>query len=126
MFPLFKKDVKPVIRFLFTKQHRDQVMTWDDEITIYKIGTQATDISPEAVKILTAHFMVDETNQAIPEERALKILGKLNKIDREEVFAKLQAAIVEAIVPKANGSDSSSKPDPGSAETLPNGQPVSE
>lgn len=101
-------------------------MTWDDEITLYKIGTGVKDISPEAVKFLTAHFMVDENNQVIPEEKALRVLGKLNKIDREDVFAKLQAAIVEAVVPKANGSDSSSKPDPGSAGTLPNGQPVSE
>lgn len=126
MMNFLKKDEPVKIRFCFTKEHREQNMTWDDEIVMYQLakteGEDAKDIDPLAIKIMAAHLMVDEKQNPIPEEKALKVLGKLNTPDRNAAFAKLKEAVQESIIPKEIGSDSTLPTQAGQATgTLPNG-----
>lgn len=107
MFPLFKKDESVKPRFLFTQQHRDQQLEWNDEIVLHKLFTGDKTVSPEALIVTVARLMVDEKNQPIPEEKAVKILGKMKKPDREETFAKLIEAVKDEFLPNPTGGDSS-------------------
>lgn len=118
----FLKDKNVKVKFMFTQQYREQHLDWDDEITLYKMATGEKLIDPQSIKFLTAHLMVDENNQPVPEEKALKILGKMNKPDRDEVFAKLGQAIRDNAFPNLTGSDSNLPSTAGQeTATLPNG-----
>lgn len=121
MFPFLKKE-DPKIRFTFDQQHRDLYVSWDDEIVLYKLMRGEKDVNPEAIKYMAAHLMIDEKGQSIPEDKALKILGKLNRVDQKEIFAELVKTINESIIPNSTGGDSTL---PGAVgqepETPPNG-----
>lgn len=121
MFPFLKeKTVK--IRFLFDGELRKKRMTWDDLETLELM--QEGQSSPRRLKLLAAHFMVDEKNQPISEEQALKTLGKLTEEEIKDVLAQFTQAIQEAAVPNASGPSLTSTPKAGSEETPPAGSQV--
>jgi hypothetical protein len=71
--------------------------------------------------MFVARFMVDKNDQYLPEEKAIAILDELSPTDFKNVTTQFMEAVQERIVPKANGSNSTSPQEVGSRETLPNG-----
>ncbi len=98
MFDFLQKDTKIRLSVDFEE------LTWDDLETLEKI--RSNQIPVAGLKTLAAHCMVDENGVPVPEDKALKILGKLKKKDREEVLTKFFDAMQEALVPNPKGSDS--------------------
>lgn len=115
MFPFLNKDANVKIRFLFDSEIRRKRMTWDDLTTLELM--REGEVSPRGVKLLAAHFMVDERHQPIEEAKALKILGRLTEDEIEDVLNTFSEAILEAAVPKVKGNGSNSPSEVGLVET---------
>jgi hypothetical protein len=121
MFNFLNKDKPVKIRFFFNNEHRRKNMTWDDKETIEMIQEGERSQMNRRLKLLMAHFMVDENNQAIPEDVALKILGRLNEEDQEEVARQFTETMQNSAVPPTNGSNSIQLQEAGLMTTLPDG-----
>ena len=122
MFPsLFNKKDKPVkIKFLFDTEAIKKRFTVFDKITFEHLqgGVEET----ERLVILMSHFMVDEKNEPISEEKGISTIVRLNQIDYADVAKKFIEAMQEVAIPKASGSSSNLPSDRGQEVPLPPGQ----
>ncbi|HEU4341007.1 MAG TPA: hypothetical protein VFU31_05500 [Candidatus Binatia bacterium] len=90
-----------------------------DQITIDRL--RHGDRSDERLYIMMSHFMVDEKNQFIGEEKGMKILEKLTSEDSEQVIKQFLEAFQNTAVNPPSGNGSTSTPEAGLVETLPAG-----
>ena len=120
MFSLWNKDKPVKIRFYFDAETRRKRLTWDDLETVELM--QEGRVSIGRLKELAARFMVDEKNEYLPHEKAVKVLGSLVEADIQDVLTQFVAALNEAAVPKASGNGSNSPSEAGQATPFPDGQ----
>lgn len=119
MFPFLNKDKAVKIRFFLSPETNKKQFTVFDQITFERY--QNGQASNERFYILMSHFMVDEKNQFLGEEKAMRVLEKLSTEEAEQTIRQFLEAFQESAVPKANGSGSTLTPIPGQVETLPAG-----
>jgi hypothetical protein len=93
------------IRFFITEQAVN-----DLEVDDYEALERAQDgdVKMYRLRRLMCRFMVDENNQPVPFEQALKITGKLKIAELKDFTQKFFAAMQERAVPKESGSLSKS------------------
>lgn len=116
MLNFLSKDKPVKIRFYFDAETNKKRFTVFDKITIEKYL-----IDTERVIILMSHFMVDDKDQPIPEDKAFKTLERLNQEDFADVSQKFINGLQESALPNPNGSDSNLPSAVGQVETLPTG-----
>ncbi len=116
----FLNKNKPVkIRFYFDRDTNKKRFTVYDQITMER--ARNGERSTERFIVLMSHFMVDDKNEPIPEDKAQRTLVNLTAEDFEKVRDQFVEGMEQAAIPKANGSGSNSTSTAGSEETLPNG-----
>jgi len=119
MFAFLKKP-ETKIDFLIDMQNRRERMTWKYLKIVERM--QKGTAGSEDIQILAAHFMVDDKDEYLSEEKAIKILDDLPQDEIIEVLGKFTEAISNSAVPKASGSNSRLPSEVGlAAEKLPNG-----
>ena len=101
----FLNKTKPVkIIFLIDMVNRRERMTWKYIKIIDKISART--ISQTELQLLAAHFMVDENDVYLPEEKAVAILDDLPQDEVLDVLNQFTASIANSAVNPPNGSGS--------------------
>lgn len=77
-------------------------LSWE-EVETFERMTEGN-VKLRGIRPILAKFMVDEKNNLIPREEAMKILGKLSVSKIRETIEAFTEALKTATLPKANGS----------------------
>lgn len=96
-----ESEETPKIDFLFKKKR----VKWKDLKAIERM--QKGERSVEQTQLIMARFMVDADGQYLPIEKAVEILDELDGEQIEAVSRQFGESMLEAALPKANGSSSS-------------------
>lgn len=120
MFPnLFKaKNVK--ITFLIDRSNLRKRMEWEDA-DVFDMIQAGQRPSNRQLRLLTSRFMVDEKNEYLSTEQALKVLGSLKLEETDDVIKKFMEAFTGSTIPPVSGNGSNLPSVAGPVPTFPPG-----
>ena len=95
------------IRFVIDKNTVEDVLIGEDYETIGR-QMEGERIGPHRIAHMAARFMVDAAGNPVPHPQALLILGRLPGREYKDALRQFSEAVVETLVPKANGAASNS------------------